>query len=206
MTFAFIILGAGALLLMSAYKNQSLAEVITGAAAPDQPSSFMEDAAGQQALASFFNDTSSASAGGRIGGELSGTGSMLADGGAAQVPSGGAWHGSQAVVEQAIAIGKANGLGITSTKRQTMLTASGFPSDHWVGSKNAYAADQSNGQHPTPEMDKTAQEIADHFGMPWSGSGKSEIHWHGYRLQLIYRSMIGGNHYNHVHFGAKWVG
>jgi hypothetical protein len=123
---------------------------------------------------------------------------------------GGGWGGSQAVVNIAIKIGRKHGLHVTSTKRATRSTSSGGVSDHWIGSKNAYAADQSNGSTPTPQMDATAKEIALAFGLPWSGSGLvngtfTDPQGRKFRVQMIYRSNIGGNHYNHVHFGARRI-
>jgi hypothetical protein len=69
----------------------------------------------------------------------------------------------------------------------------------------AWAADISNGSSPTPEMDKLARMLAKRFDIPWTGSGLVNAVHGGYRYQLIYRTMAGGNHYNHVHFGVRDV-
>lgn len=55
MTFAFVVLGFGAILLMSAYKNQGVTDTLGGVAAPDQPTGFANDSAGQALAAAFFS-------------------------------------------------------------------------------------------------------------------------------------------------------
>lgn len=88
-------------------------------------------------------------------------------------------------------------------------TVSGSRSDHQGPPEEAWAADMSNGSSPTPEMDKLARALAKKFNVPWTGSGavshNLEFKQLGnkYRVQLIYRSNVGGNHYNHVHFGIR---
>lgn len=88
-------------------------------------------------------------------------------------------------------------------------TISGGVSDHQGNGKNTWAADMSNGSAPTPQMDKLAASIAKMYGIPWHGSGlvnhTVKVGGHVYRLQLIYRTNTGGNHYNHVHFGVKTI-
>ena len=84
-------------------------------------------------------------------------------------------------------------------------TNTGNRSDHQGPPNVAWAADISNGGNPTPEMDKLARSLAQRFGIPWSGSGLVNATHGGYRYQLIYRTMQGGNHFNHVHFGVKDV-
>ena len=69
----------------------------------------------------------------------------------------------------------------------------------------ALAADMSNGGSPTPEMDKLARRLAQRFDIPRSGSGLVNATHGGYRYQLIYRAMEGGNHFNDVHFGVRDV-
>lgn len=92
-------------------------------------------------------------------------------------------------------------------------TVTGSRSDHQGPPDEAWAADISNGQSPTPEMDKLAQSLAECFGLPpehWEGNlndGRdnqcnSNVSKNGYRIQLIYRTSCGGNHYNHVHIGV----
>ena len=84
-------------------------------------------------------------------------------------------------------------------------TNTGGVSDHQGPGNVAWAADISNGGSPTPEMDKLARALAKRFNIPWSGSGLVNATHGGYRYQLIYRTMQGGNHFNHVHFGVRDV-
>jgi peptidoglycan hydrolase-like protein with peptidoglycan-binding domain len=84
-------------------------------------------------------------------------------------------------------------------------TVTGSLSDHQGPPTRAWAADMSNGGSPTPEMDKLARELAKRFDIPWTGAGLRNATHSGYRFQVIYRTNIGGNHFNHVHFGVKDV-
>lgn len=118
---------------------------------------------------------------------------------------GGGWGGSFNVASGLAELGRANGLNVISEKRDRKHTASGGVSDHWTGSKNAYAFDLSNGDSPTPEMDRTAQMIAARLGVDYDG--KSELVLTKtigkYRVQVLYRTNVGGNHHNHVHLGVR---
>jgi len=82
-------------------------------------------------------------------------------------------------------------------------TTSGNTSDHKGPPDFAWAADFSNGNAPTPQMDALAATIAGAFSIPWQGSGLVSAGNAEYRLQLIYRTCGGGDHWNHVHFGVK---
>lgn len=82
-------------------------------------------------------------------------------------------------------------------------TVTGNQSDHQGPPRVAWAADLSNGSAPTPQMDKLAAALAKRFDIPWTGSGLVTATSGGYRYQLIYRTMQGGNHFNHVHFGVR---
>lgn len=83
-------------------------------------------------------------------------------------------------------------------------TVDGNPSDHQGPARRAWAADMSNGNNPTKEMDKLADLLAKTFQIKWDGSGMAESKQDGFRFQLIYRcNPCGGNHMNHVHFGVK---
>jgi hypothetical protein len=98
-----------------------------------------------------------------------------------------------------MAIATRNGLTITSTKRSSGATTS----DHHVSQKRSSAADMSNGSSPTPQMDKTCREIATLLGHPEFRAGNLRVTLHGYRVQLLYRTNIGRNHFNHVHVGVR---
>lgn len=82
-------------------------------------------------------------------------------------------------------------------------TVSGSRSDHQGPPTLAWAADMSNGSQPTRQMDGLAADLAKTFGIPWTGSGLVTKTSGAYRLQLIYRTSEGGNHFNHVHFGVR---
>ncbi len=123
-------------------------------------------------------------------------------------PSGG-WQGSEGIAKGFHAIGASHGLSVMSEKRPGRDTKSGNRSDHWVESKDSYAFDLSNGSKPTAEMDAAAVEIAAALGVKWKPSdGKLEIYKvvNGYRIQVIYRSQLGGNHNDHVHVGVRRYG
>jgi hypothetical protein len=93
-------------------------------------------------------------------------------------------------------------------------TTSGGTSDHQGPPEIRWAADMSNGTSPTPQMDDLAKALWQRFDLPpldlkatgAGGSSQSSSATHdGYRFQLIYRSYMGGNHDNHVHFGVEEV-
>lgn len=115
---------------------------------------------------------------------------------------GGDWGGSEAPVRRAIKIALANGLTVTSTKRSSLSTGS----DHHVSQKHAFAADLSNGSSPTPQMDRTAQQIAAALGHPNFRAGVLVVPRGRVRAQLLWRTHVGGNHFNHVHFGVRVSG
>jgi 3D (Asp-Asp-Asp) domain-containing protein len=84
--------------------------------------------------------------------------------------------------------------------RHSALTTAGYPSDHKGPPDHAWAADISNGDSPTPQMDALAAAFASAFEISWDGSGLVNHSAGGYRMQLIYRAQ---GHYDHVHFGVK---
>lgn len=92
---------------------------------------------------------------------------------------------------------------VAAANRRHGPTISGGRSDHQGSGRDTWAADISNGGQPTKEMDALAAAIAKRFGIPWKGSGAVTHTRGGYRYQLIYKSNVGGNHYNHVHIGVK---
>lgn len=116
---------------------------------------------------------------------------------------GGGWGGSRNLAQAMAAIGQRNGLSIASEKRSRRNTTSGNMSDHYQGNKTAYAYDLSNGSAPTPQMDATAAQIAAALGVKgWKG-GVLNVNRGGYRYQVLYRTKVGGNHFNHVHVGVR---
>lgn len=110
---------------------------------------------------------------------------------------GGGWGGSYNPARTLARVGRQHGLKVWSEKRETKHTASGGVSDHWVGSKNAYAFDLSNGDSPTPEMDAAAREIARMLGVDYDGRSELVLTKTigGYRYQVLYRTSTGGNHF-----------
>lgn len=92
---------------------------------------------------------------------------------------------------------------ITAANARHGATVTGSRSDHEGPPRIAWASDMSNGSAPTAQMDALAKDLADSFGIDWAGSGLAQAIKGGYRYQLIYRSNIGGNHFNHVHFGIR---
>jgi hypothetical protein len=99
----------------------------------------------------------------------------------------------------------------TSQKRPTKSTKSGFMSDHFDKNAIAYAADF--GLNTTFGGDVRA---ATDFAIKVArATGKEVTSWDrfkgnsfkafvdGYRVQIIWLSNVGGNHYDHVHVGVK---
>lgn len=83
-------------------------------------------------------------------------------------------------------------------------TVNGTRSDHQGPPSWAWAADISNGSHPTKQMDEMARHIAHWFHFDWNGSGIATFYTGGgLRGQMLYRTNIGGNHFNHVHLGFR---
>lgn len=116
--------------------------------------------------------------------------------------TGGDWGGSEAPVRRAIRIATRNGLTVTSTKRDILSPGS----DHHVSQRTSFAADLSNGSSPTPEMDRTARAIARALGHPGWRGGVLTTSQGPARAQLLWRTTVGGNHFNHVHFGVRVSG
>jgi hypothetical protein len=113
------------------------------------------------------------------------------------------WGGSHALALHFADLGKQLGLSVASEKRQRKLTASGNPSDHWVGSKQSYAFDMSNGSKPTPQMDRFATAVAAQLGVKnYHGGRILNITKNGYRFQILWR--VAG-HWDHVHVGVRKV-
>lgn len=120
-------------------------------------------------------------------------------------PSGG-WGGTEGPVK-AVTANLPAGFSVVSEKRDRMSTSSGGVSDHWVGSKTSFARDIGWGSgSPTAASDALASRIVAALGGPsdWGRSGGNFVTTvNGIRWQVIYRSMVGGNHYNHIHVGAR---
>ena len=84
----------------------------------------------------------------------------------------------------------------------SILTTSGNQSDHKGPPDVAWAADISNGT-TTPQEDELARTLAAAFRLTWPGAGLVTGGTSEYRIQLIYRTCGGGDHFTHVHIGIK---
>ena len=119
----------------------------------------------------------------------------------------GEWGGAMKFAKALADLGRRHGCTPVSEKRDTVYTASGGVSDHWVGSTDAYAVDIASCslEYPGGPLDQTAREIAAVLRMP-SHTGVHNITHGRYRFQLLWQTMAGGNHYDHVHIGVNRVG
>lgn len=129
--------------------------------------------------------------------------------GAAPGGVGGNWGGSMPKLISLLPMGNWKA---SSLKRPKQVTASGGISDHWEGSTNAYAADF--GLNTTFKNDVNAATnfaiaIARNGGQnisswqPYVGKELSFNTQDGFRVQIIWQSNVGGNHYDHVHVGVR---
>lgn len=135
----------------------------------------------------------SSGGGGSAGGGTGGNGGT--------VRPGGAYEGTTRIVRD---LAKLSGLQTSSGKRDTKLTASGNPSDHWVGSKNANARDLIG---TGDEMRQGASRIARQLGIPKFSYGNDynvtkRIGGGTFRFQLITSPHGSGPH---VHIGVARV-
>lgn len=116
------------------------------------------------------------------------------------VPGGG-WGGSYDPATVLARIGEQLGLKPTSEKRSRKMTSSGLVSDHWTGSKSSYAYDLGGS---VTKMDKAARAIAERLGINWNGGPLVATKvLNGLRFQILYRTNVGGNHFNHIHVGVR---
>lgn len=99
-----------------------------------------------------------------------------------------------------------------SQKRSKRNTKSGGVSDHYTGNSNAYACDfglSSTFNGNTAAATKFAIEVANRAGQninswqPYVGRHLTFNTNDGYRVQIIWQSNVGGNHYDHVHLGVR---
>jgi flagellum-specific peptidoglycan hydrolase FlgJ len=104
------------------------------------------------------------------------------------------------------------GTWIAGQKRSRKTTKGGSVSDHYFGNTNSYACDFM--LDTAFNNDKTAATnfaiaIAQNAGKnitswePYVGSYLNVNTPDGYRVQIIWLSMVGGNHYDHVHVGVR---
>lgn len=122
--------------------------------------------------------------------------------GEASFRAAGGWCGTERHVNRMIRVARRRGLSVTSTKRDW----GGTGSDHHRSQKCSFAADLSNvgdGQQPSPEMDRTARRIAALLGVRGWRGGNLRLNRGGYRWQILFRTQIGGDHFDHIHVGVR---
>jgi len=98
-----------------------------------------------------------------------------------------------------------------SLKRGTKNTKSGYMSDHYVGNTTAYAADFGLNTTFNGNVEAGTQfaiAVARNCGAnvtswkPYEGRDFKYYTPDGFRIQIIWLSNVGGNHYDHVHLGV----
>ena len=134
-------------------------------------------------------------------GTTSGMSPAPTGGGSVTVRPGGGWGGSKGVASSLVS---GLGLSVTSEKRDRKNTSSGGVSDHWTGSKNAYAYDLGGS---VSSMDNAAVRLARSLGISYRKGQPlvATVNRGGYRIQILYRTSTGGNHYDHIHVGVRRV-
>ena len=84
-------------------------------------------------------------------------------------------------------------------------TITGGRSDHEGPPWYAWAADMSDNwgsSHGSPKMDQLAAELGRIFHVSPHRGGCFSHQTKRYRFQICYMTTVGGNHFNHVHFGV----
>lgn len=115
---------------------------------------------------------------------------------------GGNWGGSLPI---ALQLQRLSGITPSSQKRSRRLSASGHPSDHWEGSTTSYAIDLP-GRPGDGRTDAAASRIVKALGGPdnWGATGGAYNGKIGnYRVQVLWKTNTGGNHYDHIHIGVR---
>lgn len=108
--------------------------------------------------------------------------------------AGGNWGGS---MPRALSLARAVGANPSSGKRSRKLTASGNPSDHWVGSTQSYATDlPASGAAGDALLKKISQAL----GVPLKSGTWNNVNIGGYRYQIGWKT---SGHFDHVHVGVK---
>jgi hypothetical protein len=92
-------------------------------------------------------------------------------------------------------------------------TKGGSPSDHGGPPEERWAADISDNwaaTNGTPLMDELAEALAKEFGLPkaWGNNKCYSVVKGDYRYNICYKMNDdqAGNHFDHVHFGVKYIG
>lgn len=124
--------------------------------------------------------------------------------------------GAKSIVDQCANIAKQatdNKSYVGSDYRPGSITDSGNPSDHGQNSDRQAARDIGipgidliNGP-PSPLLDDAALEIMKAFGQDYTKGQPiviTGLMWHGYRIQIFWRTQNPKGHMGHIHVGAKW--
>jgi len=115
----------------------------------------------------------------------------------------GKWGSAEAACKRITRRCAQAGLVVKSAKRAKLYITSGRISDHSYECKACYAQDWFGLKW---QMDLAAQNIARDLGK--SGyDGTTELNLtvtvDGYRIQVLYRTLVGGDHFGHIHVGAR---
>jgi hypothetical protein len=98
----------------------------------------------------------------------------------------------------------------TGTNHNQFVAGSHNESEHWIG----HAADLPQ-PIDSPQGDLVAAHALQAAGVPWaralSMAQKGGVFnvtptkgpFKGHRVQVLWKTMVGGNHHNHVHVGIK---
>lgn len=114
---------------------------------------------------------------------------------------GGGWGGTKNLAYQ---LSRGLGLKSVSEKRDRKNTSSGGVSDHWTGSKNAYARDLGG---TTEQMNRAAMILSRRLHLGWDGHGPliATVKRGRYRYQIIWNTPLYGGHLDHIHIGVRRV-
>lgn len=186
MTFGFILLAAGLAVLYSGIKGVSVADVLKGAIG-DSP---------------FWNKVSAATA--QAGGDSSG-------GAAGASSASSVAGGARGIVDALAAQLGEYGTVVVSGYRPGSTTTSGSQSDHAHNDTNQAARDigvqgvDAEKGPPPPQLDRAIVAVGNFFGKSYKGGRPvvDTFHWHGYRVQVIWRVPSYGGHMGHIHIGLK---
>jgi hypothetical protein len=97
----------------------------------------------------------------------------------------------------------------TGTNHDQHVKDSTNVSDHWDGHAADIGGFSGTGPgHIDPKLTRLGQLALIRAGMKPSLARKQKggaftLTWHGHRVQIIFNSNIGGNHYNHLHVGVR---
>jgi len=130
---------------------------------------------------------------------------------------GGNWAGSLDKISQILPPGTWDP---SSQKRPGQQTSSGNTSDHYQGNDKAYAVDLGlnssfggNSETATQTAIQITNNVLAQSGKPpitswdaYKGSKFQITTPDNYRVQIIWESNVGGNHYDHIHVGVEYKG